>query len=111
MLFILFFLVASANAASDIPTLGVSSPVYAPALQNAEKALYAYTGANSAYHLLQDYTFGTSKSFLDNAGLAKEAGVLFFSYKVYRDRAVTIPMFDNTRITLHPMEIDVNIRF
>lgn len=102
---------STANAAQDIPTLGVSSPVYSNAVQSAEKALFVQTGANSAYHLLQDYTFGTSRSFLDKAGLGNEAAVMFFGYKIYRDRSITVPVFGQTRITLHPAEFSINIRF
>lgn len=111
ILALLFLFISTANAAQDIPTLGISSPVYANAITNAEKALFEQTGANSAYHLLQDYTFGTSRSFLEKAGLGKEVGIIFFSYKIYRDKAVSLPLFGSTRITLHPTEFSINIRF
>lgn len=109
---LLFLLISLVQAAQDIPSFfSLSSTKYSLASTNAEKAFFAQTGANNAYHLLQDYTFGTGRSYLEKIGVNKEVGIFFFGYKVYRDRTIIIPIFDSARIILQPAEISINIRF
>ena len=100
-----------AHAASDLPTVPVSDPTYGTAAQKAQQAFFAQSGLNNDYHLIQDYGTGTGMSFLQKAGLDKEAGAIVFGYKVYHDRAVSFPITHDTRMTLHPDQLSLSISF
>lgn len=98
MLKYLFILLFTANAyAVD----------YSDALSHARQAFLIQSGIQDGIQKTGDYFVAQVKQ----AGLGSEMGAGIFTYKVYRDKALTFPISHKTKITLSMNSVTFTIHY
>lgn len=80
---------------------------YGDALSHAKQAFLIQSGIQSDIQKTGDYFVAQVKQ----AGLGTEMGAGIFTYKVYRDKALTFPISHKTKITLNLNSVTFTIHY
>lgn len=97
--------------AGELPSIPLDNPKYGPASDSAEQAFMAQVGINKAAQDVKHYGGVQGRDVLNELGITKEAGMLFYGYRTVRSRSLTFPINSCTKMTLHTDQLSVNINF
>lgn len=80
---------------------------YSDALGHARQAFLVQSGIQDGIQKTGDYVVAEIKRM----GLATPMGAGLFTYKIYRDRALTFPISHKTRVTLNLNSVTFTIHY
>jgi hypothetical protein len=111
LLLVLVTLMCPIAAADELPSIPFNDKKYGEATDKAQQAFLAQSGINSSIKQIKDYGAAKGNRYLIELGIDKQAAVVIFAYKVYRDKSLTLPITKTIRTTIRLNSIQFNINF